>query len=289
MGQLRQRMLEEMQLRGMSVRTQETYLHAVTQLVRYIGKSPEKISPEELRSYFLYLTNEKKAARASITIALCGIKFLYEQVLHEEWQRFGLVRPQKVHKLPVVLSVEEVRQALAAVKRAPYRVCLSTLYACGLRLQEGLHLQVRDIDSSRMQVHVRGGKGSKDRYVPLPERTLAMLRQHWLTHRDPIWLFPARDERGMGERWAVKPMCESGVQRAWQAAVRAIGLHKHATVHTLRHSWATHLLEEGVSLRLIQIWLGHSSLKTTAIYTHLTTKTEIAATTVINHLMADLP
>jgi len=289
MGQLRQRMLEEMQLRGMSVRTQETYLHAATQLVRYIGKSPDEISPEELRSYFVYLTNEKKAARASITIALCGIKFLYEQVLHQDWQRFDLVFPRKEKKLPVVLSVEEVRRALAAVKRPPYRVCLSTLYACGLRLQEGLHLQVKDIDSSRMQVHVRGGKGSKDRYVPLPERTLEMLRQHWLTHRDPIWLFPARDERGMGERWAVKPMCESGVQRAWQVAVRENGLHKPATVHTLRHSWATHLLEEGVSLRLIQVWLGHSSLKTTAIYTHLTTKTEIAATTVINHLMADLP
>ena len=210
----RRGMLEEMQLRGLSVRTQETYLRAATQLVRYIGKSPEEISPEELRSYFVYLTNEKKAARASITIALCGIKFLYEQVLHEEWQRFGLVRPQKEHKLPVVLSVEEVRRALTAVKQAPYRVCLSTLYACGLRLQEGLHLQVRDIDSGRMQVHVRGGKGSKDRYVPLPERTLAMLRQHWLTHRDPIWLFPARDERGIGEIGGeadVRKRCAAGV------------------------------------------------------------------------------
>ena len=289
MGELRQRMLEEMQLRGMSVRTQETYLHAVTQLVRRVGKAPDQITVEELRSYFLYLTNEKKAARASVTIALCGIKFLYEQVLHQAWQRFGLVRPQKEHKLPVVLSVEEVRRALAVVERAPYRVYLSTLYACGLRLQEGLHLQVRDIDSGRMQVHVRGGKGSKDRYVPLPERTLAMLRQHWLTHRDPVWLFPARGGYIFGESAARQPLCDSTVQRAWQAAMKASGLHKHATVHTLRHSWATHLLEEGVSLRLIHTWLGHSTHKTTAIYTHLTTKTEIAATTVINHLMADLP
>lgn len=289
MSQLRQRMLEEMQLRGLSVRTQETYLYAVTQLVRYVGKAPEQISPEELHGYFVYLTNEKKVARASVTIALCGIKFLYEQVLRQEWQRFGLVRPRKEHKLPVVLSVEEVRQTLAAVQRAPYRVCLSTLYACGLRLQEGLHLQVANIDSSRMQIHVRGGKGNRDRYIPLPERTLAMLRQHWLTHRDAVWLFPAQDSNLLGARTARQPMCDSSVQRAWQAAVQASGLHKHATVHTLRHSWATHLLEAGVNLRVIQVWLGHSSLKTTAIYTHLTTTTEVFATKAINRLMADLP
>jgi site-specific recombinase XerD len=157
------------------------------------------------------------------------------------------------------------------------------IYGCGLRLLEGVQLQVRDIDSGRRLLHVRGGKGNKDRYVPLPERTLAQLRGYWLKHRHRQWLFP-------GQGWGHKgPMHESGVQKAFRAALQQSGIHKAASVHTLRHSYATHLLEAGVNLRLIQSYLGHDSLATTAIYTHLTYKAEVNAVETINQLMADLP
>jgi integrase len=166
-----------------------------------------------------------------------------------------------------------------------YRVCLGTLYSCGLRLKEGLHLQVADIDSDRLQVHVRNGKGGKDRYVPLPERTLQMLRQYWVTHRHPEWLFPASNFRG---NMATAPMNPSSVQKAFRAACKENGIQKHATVHTLRHSWATHMLEAGVNLRIIQAYLGHRSPKTTAIYTHLTRKAEVPAVTAINQVLDEL-
>jgi site-specific recombinase XerD len=162
-----------------------------------------------------------------------------------------------------------------------YWVCLSTIYGCGLRLLEGVQLQVRDIDSGRMLLHVRGGKGNKDRYVPLPERTLEQLRQHWRRHRQPVWMFPGRA--------GSEPLDESGVQRAFRAALQESGLHKAATIHTLRHSYATHLLEAGVNLRQIQSYLGHSSLASTAIYTHLSQQGSANAVAVINQLMADLP
>jgi site-specific recombinase XerD len=146
-------------------------------------------------------------------------------------------------------------------------------------------LQVADIDGARKLLHVRLGKGAKDRYVPLPERTLEMLRAHWITHRHPVWLFPARK----GVTPATGPMCESGVQRAFRAALQESGIQKRASVHTLRHSYATHLLEAGVNLRVIQTWLGHRSPSSTALYTHLTHKTEDLATEAVNELMNDLP
>jgi site-specific recombinase XerD len=273
-----------MQLRGLSARTQETYVRVVRQLAEYYDKSPDQLSEEELRHYFLYLTNEKRAARQTCIQALSALKFLYRQTLQREWPILEFIRPAQEHKLPVILSGEEVRRILGCLRQPHYRVCLSTIYACGLRLLEGVQVQVRDIDSSRMVLHVRGGKGNKDRYVPLPEYSLRQLRQQWLRHRHPIWLFP---ERGLLN--AEKPMHESGVQKAFRAAWRQSGINKAASVHTLRHSYATHLLEAGVNLRLIQSYLGHTSLSTTAIYTHLTCRTEEMAAQTINRLMADLP
>jgi site-specific recombinase XerD len=275
-------MLEDMQLRGLAPKTQDAYLRAVRQLAEHYNKSPDQVSEEELRDYFLFLKNEKKASRSACTIALCGIKFFYEYTLRRQWQMFDLVRPAKEKKLPVVLSHEEVRQILSQVRRLPYRVCLSTIYACGLRLSEGVQLQVAAIDSERQVLHIRQGKGHKDRYVPLPSATLSLLRQQWLSHRHPIWLFPSRQEQQ-----ASKPLSASGVQRAFKAALMSSSVHKAATVHTLRHSWATHLLEAGVNLRLIQVWLGHKSLHTTALYTHLTRHAETVALETIDDLMAD--
>jgi len=278
-------MIEDMQLRGLSKKTQESYLRSVRQLAEHYHKAPDQISEEELRQYFLYLKNVRKVSHSSCTVALCGIKFFYERTLRREWPTLELVRSPREKKLPVVLSVEEVGQILGCVRRMKYRVCLGTLYSCGLRLKEGLHLQVGDIDSDRLQIHVRHGKGGKDRYVPLPERTLKMLRQYWVTHRHPEWLFPASNYRG----WmATEPMNPSGVQKAFRAACKESGIQKHATVHTLRHSWATHMLEAGVNLRVIQAYLGHSSPNTTAIYTHLTRKAEVPAVTAINQVMDEI-
>ncbi len=282
MSALRQKMIEDMQLHGFAERTREAYLLAVRQLAKHYHKAPDQINEEELRQYFLFLKNEKHAARASCTIALCGIKFFYERTLGREWKTFEFLRPPKEKKLPVVLSVAEVGRVLGCVHRQRYRVCLTTIYACGLRLLEGVHLQVKDIDGARQLLHICQGKGGKDRYVPVPSACLKMLRQHWLTHRNPLWLFPSSFED------ANQPMNESGVQRAFRAAARQSGIHKKATVHTLRHSYATHLLEAGVNLRIIQSYLGHASPATTAIYTHLTSITETQTRHTIDELLASL-
>src|SRR5258705_10021776 len=179
MSELRQRMIECLQLRGLSKRTQESYVRAVRQLAEHYHKSPELITEEELRQYFLYIKNVKHYSRSTSTIAICGIKFFFERSLAKDWGTFNLVRAAPEKKLPVILSLAEVRQILALVRLPRYRVCLTTIYSCGLRLQEGTNLRVADIDSARLMIHVRHGKGAKDRYVPLPARTLQLLRQYW--------------------------------------------------------------------------------------------------------------
>ena len=178
-------MVAGLQLRGLSEKTQESYVRAVRQLAEHQGKSPDGIGEEELRQYLLYLKNDEQVSPSAFTIALCGIKFFYQHTLRREWTTFELVRPNREYSLPVVLSVDEVQRILGCLRLPRYRVCLGTIYTCGLRLQEGVYLRVQGIDSDRMLVHVRHGKGIKDRYVPLPERTLLMLRQHWVTHRHP--------------------------------------------------------------------------------------------------------
>jgi integrase/recombinase XerD len=282
MSALREKMVEDMQLHGFAVRTQEAYLLAVRQLAKHYHEPPDEISEEELRQYFLFLKNEKHASRATCTIALCGIKFFFERTLGREWKTFEFLRPQKENKLPEVLSVGEVGRVLGCVHRQRYRVCLTVIYACGLRLLEGVRLQVKQIDGDRQLLHIEQGKGNKDRYVPLPSACLKMLRGHWLTHHNPVWLFPSPLEESH------QPMSEAGLQRAFRAAVQEAGIPKKATVHTLRHSYATHLLEAGVNLRIIQSYLGHASPKTTSIYTHLTSITEAQTRHTINEIVTSL-
>ena len=280
MTALRQKMVEDMQLKGLAVRTQEAYVNAVLQLSRHLKKSPDNIDEEELREYFLYLKNELQVAESTFSIALCGIKFFFEQTLGKEWHTLQLTRPDKKKKLPVVFSTEEVKRVLDCVHRFPYQVCLNTIYACGLRLLEGTRLRVKDIDSDRKMIHVVQGKGNKDRYVPLPDHTLMLLRHLWVTHRNSEWVFPART--------GLAAINESAIQKAFQAALRESGVNKAASVHTLRHSYATHLLEAGVDLRIIQVYLGHASPATTAIYTHLTSVSEAQVNQRINQIHADL-
>jgi integrase/recombinase XerD len=284
---LRQKMIEDMQLNGLAARTQEAYLLAVRQLSKHYRRSPDQINEEELREYFLFLKNEKHAARSTCTLALCGIKFFFQHTLGREWKVFELMRPPQEKKLPVVLSVEEVAAILTRVRVQHYRVCLTVIYSCGLRILEGVHLQVKDIDSARRMLHICLGKGGKDRYVPLPEASLEMLRKHWLTHRNPVWLFPAL-RTGQPPEHANQPMSESNLQKAFRLALWESRINKTATVHTLRHSYATHLLEAGLNLRIIQTYLGHASPATTAIYTHLTSSTDIQASDKINQLVARL-
>ena len=289
MTPLRQRMIEDMQLRGLSAKTQDSYVRAVRQLAEHYAKPPDQISQEELRQYLLQLHNVRRLSASSFTIALCGIKFCFEHTLGREWAVLDLARPPREKKLPVVLSTAEVRQVLGGLRQERYRTCLGTIYACGLRLQEGVRLQIRDIDSDRMVVHVRQGKGGQDRYVPLPQGLLEMLRRYWRTHRHTRWLFPAPTRAGVTLATATQPMSPSGVQRAFRAALQESGIHKAASVHTLRHSYATHLLEAGVNLRIIQAYLGHRSPQSTAIYTHLTRQVEDLAVESINQVMRDLP
>jgi site-specific recombinase XerD len=282
-------MIEDMQLRGFSARTQECYVAAVRQLAEHFHTRPDRLTEEDLRRYFLYLANEKKVARATATIALCGIKFLYEHTLQQHWTTLRFVRPPREKKLPVVLSRDEVRRILTEVRIPVYRACLTTIYACGLRLLEGAHLQVPDVDGARLLLHIHG-KGKKDRYVPLATPTLEGLRTYWRTHRSPVWLFPAPTRHGLKHALAHDggPVTRSSLQSAFRRALLRTGIAKRAHVHTLRHSYATHLLEAGVNLRIIQANLGHGSARTTQLYTHLTREVQATLTDPLNQLMQGL-
>ena len=241
------------------------------QVSEFYGQSPELLSAEQIRQYCIHLKTQKKVARQTSTQAICAIKLFWEKTLQRLWpHELELARANPQFKLPVVLSALEVRRILAGVPALDHRVALITIYSCGLRLGEGLRLQVRDIDSERMLLHIRGGKGNQDRYVPLPERTLHWLREQWKTHRHPTLLFPAKGHCGQGASTAIEPMCRSTLQRAFRLALKASSVKKDAHVHTLRHSYATHLLEQGENLRQIQVNLGHKSPVVTAVYTHLT-------------------
>jgi site-specific recombinase XerD len=277
--------MEDLQLKGMAERTQQMYVRALRQLEEHYEKSADQITEEELRDYFLYVKNVKKWSRTACTIALCGLKFFYTHTLKREWSTLSFVRPPKEKKLPVILTQEEVNRILGNARLFRYRACLFTIYSCGLRLGEGAHLQVSDIDSGRMMLHIHRGKGAKDRYVPLPEATLKLLRKFWLTHRNPVWIFPAPGRGNVFMPTAQRPMSLTSIQDALRSAARVSGIKKHVRVHTLRHSYATHLLEAGVSLRLIQEYLGHSTPKTTALYTHLTQKSQQMAKESLKQLM----
>jgi site-specific recombinase XerD len=283
-----QRMREDLQLAGLSERTQDAYLGAARRFVSHVDKPPDQVTDLELRDYFLFLIRTRKLSRSSLTIALSGIKFLFEHTLRLSWPTLDLVRPPAERKLPAVLSIGEVHAVLSRIQAPRYRVCLSLIYACGLRLLEGVNLTIPQIDSARGALHIQAAKGNKDRYVPLPPRALTMLRDHWRSHRHPLYLFPAIDHSGGGVAHITKPMLPDGLQRAFRAAVEEVGITKHATVHTLRHSWATHLLEAGVSMRLIQIWLGHASLSTTSRYTHMTLDSQVRASGLLDHLLDGL-
>lgn len=280
MTELRRRMIEDMQLRRLAPSTQRSYEAAVERLALYYRRSPDQLSEEEIRRFFMHLINERRVSDSTFRIHFYGVKFFYERTLGRKWPVFELARARKSDKLPVVLSEEEVRRVLGHVRHVTVRMCLTTIYGCGLRLSEGAHLQVTDIDAARLIVCVRCGKGRKDRYVPLAGPLLERLRTYWKTHRTRPWLFPAPDRRAS--------ISTTTVQKVFKAALRDSGVRKEASVHALRHSYATHLLERGVNLRVIQEILGHKSPKTTALYTHLTRKSVDNLRETVDQLMTDL-
>jgi integrase/recombinase XerD len=281
---------DDLKLLPISPRTVEAYLACVRHLGEFCGRSPDQVSIEEIRQYFIHLKTHKKVARQTSTQALCAIKMFWEKTLRRTWpHEVELVRANPQFKLPVILSASEVRRILAKVTALDHRVCLSVIYSCGLRLGEGLRLEVRDIDAERMFLHIRAGKGNNDRYVPLPQRTLLLLREQWKSHRNSALLFPAKGQGGGdGAKTATQPMSHTALQRAFRLALKASGVTKAAHVHTLRHSYATHLLEQGENLRQIQVNLGHKSPTATVVYTHLTSLCKTQHQKRLDNFMSDL-
>lgn len=284
-----QKAIDALQLNGLGERTQEAYVRALRMLCEFYHKTPDQIAESELQKYFLHRKNRDRWSPNTMRICYCGIRFFFLHVLKRDWHTLDLVRAQSERRLPAVLSLEEVRTILGCVRTPHNRAFLSTVYACGLRLQEAQHLEISDIDSQRKMIHVHRGKGAKDRFVPLPETTLKTLRQHWVTHRHPRLIFPALGRGRNRASQADTPMPKASVQGAFRQAKGEAGIQKRdVSVHTLRHSYATHLLEAGVNLRVIQQYLGHAQLETTMVYLHLTRKGQEDAYARINTLMGGL-
>lgn len=269
MTPLRQRYREDLQLRNYALKTQQAYVECVAQFARYFNKSPALLGPEQIRAYQLYLVHSKKASWSRFNQTVCALRFLYGKTLGKDWAIRHIPFPRTEKKLPVVLSPAEVVQFFAAIHSFKYRTLLMTAYATGLRLSEVLHLRVTDIDSPRKVIRVHLGKGHKDREVTLSPKLLELLRAYWKVYHPKSWLFPGRGGQGQ--------LSASTVQAVCVEARRESGLGKKVSSHSLRHSFATHMLEAGVDLRTLQLLLGHTSLSTTARYLHVS-KAKLAAT-----------
>jgi integrase/recombinase XerD len=278
MTTLRQRMIDDLKLRNRSPRTIQSYIAHVANFARHFGKSPELLGVEEIRQYQVYLVQQRQVSWSTFNQAVCALRFFYRHTLGRDCTVNHIPFPRQPKKLPVVLSQAEVQRLLAAVRDYKLRVLLMTTYAAGLRLSEVIHLQVSDIDSQRMVIRVRQGKGQKDRYVMLSAKLLAELRHYWQMEHPTCWLFPGQSQQ--------HPIKQSRVQRACRRAGRAAGLSKIANVRCLRHSFATHLLEAGTNLRLIQTLLGHSSVRTTQVYTSVSAQAVRAVVSPLDSLAA---
>lgn len=265
MTTLRQRMIEDLKLRNRSPRTIQSYIAHVASFARHFGKSPELLGVEEIRQYQVYLVEQRRVSWSTFNQAVCALRFFYRHTLGLDYAGEHIPFPRQPKKLPVVLSQAEVQRLLAAVRDDQLRVLLMTTYAAGLRLSEVIHLQVGDIDSQRLVIRVRQGKGQKDRYVMLSAKLLAELRHYWQIARPTHWLFPGTNP--------AQPINQCRVQKACRRAARDAGLTKAVNVRCLRHSFATHLLEAGTNIRIIQTLLGHSSVSTTQIYTRVSAQT----------------
>ena len=273
---LRQRMIDDMTVRNFAPNTMLCYLKQVSYFAQYFGKSPDRLGPEQIRSYQIYLAKERKVGISSRTVAVSALRFLYHVTLKRDRIIEVIPFPKQEYQLPVILSPEEVLRLLEAAPSFTHHMIFSTMYGTGLRVSEALHLQVPDLDSQRMMIRIEQGKGHRDRFVPLSPKLLNLLRTYWRKLRPQPWLFPGQ--------FPAQPLGREAVRDAIARASARAGLKKHVSPHSLRHAYAVHLLEAGTDIRKIQLLLGHRSLSTTARYLRLATTTVCATTSPLDLL-----
>jgi len=263
MSPLRRRMVEDLRMRNYAPTTRVGYIRCVARLAEFYSRSPEHLGPEEVRAFLVYLVTEVHVSYATLSEFVRALRFLYKVTLRRPWAVENIPYPRAEHHIPRVLTREQVLHFLDCIRNIKHRTLLMTCYGAGLRISEAVGLKVSDIDSKRMLIFVRQGKRHKDRMVPLPTTLLDQMRAYWKVVRPTDWLFPGRYS---------KPLSVRALQTACAGARRRAGLEGRMTVHTLRHSFATHLLDAGANIRTIQVLLGHGSIRTTATYTHVSEK-----------------
>ncbi|MCP4800357.1 MAG: tyrosine-type recombinase/integrase [bacterium] len=256
---------------GKSDSTIDVYSRAVRRVTAFFDRCPDKLSIDDLKTFFSSLVESH--SWSTVKVDRNGLQFFYKHILGKKWEWVNIVKPPVVKSLPDILSPDEISRLLNQTKERRYQTYILTVYSMGLRLGEALNLKVGDIDSQSMRIHIRKGKGKKDRFVTLPEMSLQVLRQYWCTHRNPLFVFPAGKNTDE-QHHATVHMHRGGVQKSFQAIVRSAGIHKQVSIHTLRHCYGTHLVEVGLNLRAIQTEMGHECPKTTALYTQLTETTQ---------------
>jgi site-specific recombinase XerD len=278
---LYQQHLTNLTLQGMRPATIDAYSRAVRRITSFFDKTPDVLDKADLKCYFENLI--KTHSWSTVKLDRNGLQFFYRHTLEREWQWLSIVKPPQVKRIPDIITNQQIGQLISHAKSLRYKVFFLTLYSMGLRLSEALELTVNDIDSQTMTLHIRDGKGGKDRLLPLPHRTLMALRYYWKTHRHPCLLFPGKGKNKQA------PMDKGGIQKALKKVINELGIKKNISPHSLRHCFATHLLEQGIDLRSLQILLGHNSLNTTARYTQLTSLKQKNNIIALNQLTNDIP
>jgi integrase/recombinase XerD len=280
------RFQQDLQLNGLKERSQQSYVRNVRKFSEFLKRNPDSACEDDLRRYLLYIKNDAHWSSSTINVAQQALKKFFTLTCPQSWATLKLVRARGELQLPVVISIGEVHTLLKLIEKPSMFCFFTVVYSLGLRLQEALNLQVSDIDSKRMLVHIHRGKGAKDRLVPLPESTLQVLREYYKTHRNKKWIFPTEGKNHSQAATAENPMSDSSVQGTIKAVLEQLNWdNRGISTHTLRHCYATHLHEGGVSLKLIQKYLGHAHLTTTMIYLHVTTVGEENAIAKINAIM----
>ncbi len=275
MDKLKKQMKDDIELKGLSIHTQRSYLLQVNQFIRHFGKSPRQLGEKEIKAYLLYLIREKKSSTGTVNQCYHALKFLYETTLNRYRVMARITRLKSIKQLPVVLDKEEVESLFSVLKNIKHRAILMLIYSSGLRLMEAAQLKVTDVDSKRMLIRIKQGKGSKDRNTILSKAALKALREYWSQYRPKEWLFEGR--------FPDRPISGRAIHRVMIKAKKLAGITKPATVHTLRHSFATHLLEAGTELYHIQLLLGHSSINTTTIYLHVSSNELVRIVSPLDH------
>jgi site-specific recombinase XerD len=283
---LYEKYVTELNLKGYAKRSRQSYRRSLRQFQNFANKALEDVTEEDLREYWVCCKEELGWSSATLRISYSAIKLFFTHIVKRDWEVLRQVKFERQQTLPVVLSIDEVRTIIGAMRHMPQNhAYFSVVYSCGLRLSEAMHLRVADVDGKRGYLHVHQGKGAKDRYVPLPEATLHILREYYRTHRNPEWLFPGLGRDGKKGPKAARPVTSVTVQGALRRTVKRVGIRKTVTPHTFRHSYATHMIEAGVPVRHVQEALGHASLATVMIYLHITSHGKEDSRRRMNQLM----